>query len=122
MGKRYCQKRTTQGDPTSMGIYALWVTPLLYFFYEFMLTNKYRSKDVAFADDLRVSENIKEIKQYWELLFQVGPKYGNYPNLIVKEEHLDRAKLILKGSEVKIMKSGQRHSGAAIGSNEFKRE
>lgn len=52
----------------------------------------------------------------------MGPKYSNYPNLIAKEEHLDRAKLILKESEVKIMKSGQRHCGAAIGRKEFKRQ
>ena len=40
----------------------------------------------------------------------------------MKEKHLDRAKFIFKGSEVKITKSGQRHLGTAIKSNEFKRE
>ena len=38
----------------------------------------------------------------------------------MKEEHLDRAKFIFKGSEVKTTKSGQRHLGVAIGSKEFK--
>ena len=40
----------------------------------------------------------------------------------MREEHLDKAKFIFKGSEVKITKSGQRHLGAAIGSNKFKQE
>ena len=88
------------------------MTPLLQFLHEFKLTNERRSKEVAFADDLTVSGNIKEIKQYWELLLQIGPKYGYYPkssksHLIVKEEHLDRAKFMFTGSEAKITKSGQ---------------
>ena len=121
------KERTTLGDPTSMGTYALGVTLLLHFLHEFILINERRSKEVAFADDLIVVGNIKEIKQYWELLLQVSRKYGYYPkpsntHLIVKEEHLDKARFIFKGSEIKITKSSQRHLGAAIGSKEFKRE
>ena len=57
----------------------------------------------------------------------MGPKYGYYPkplnsNLIVKEEHFDKAKFIFKGSKVKITKSSQQRLGAAIGSKAFKRE
>ena len=104
---------TTQGDPTSMGTYALGVTPFR-FLHEFILINEHRSKE----DDLTVAE---------ELLLQVGPKYGYYPKpsksyLIVKEEHFDRAKFIFKEIEFKITKSGQRLLGAAIGNKEFKRE
>ena len=103
------------------------MTRLLHFLDEFILINKHRSEEVAFADDPTLAGNVKEIKQYWQLLLQVGPKYGYYPNpskshLIVKEEHLDRTKFIFKEIEVKITKSGQRHLGAAIGSKEFKRE
>ena len=103
---------TTQGDSTSMGTYALGVTPLLHFLHEFILMKEHRSKEVAFVDDLTVAGNIEEIKQYWELLVQVGPRDGYYPkpsksHLIVKEEHLGKTKFIFKGSEVKITKSGQ---------------
>ena len=85
------------------------VTPLLHFLHEFILINEHRSKEVAFADHLAAARNIKEIDQYWELLLQMGPKYGYYPepsksHPTVKEEHLDRAKLIFKGSEVKYYK------------------
>ena len=111
-GKEILSKKgTTQGDTKSMGTYALGVN-LFNFLHEFILINKDRSKEVAFADDLTVAGNIKEIKQYWELLLQVGPKYGYYPkpsksHLIVKEEHLDKAKFMFKRNEVKITNSGQ---------------
>ena len=118
---------TTQSDPTSMGTHALGVTLLLHFLHEFILISEYRSKEVAFADDLAVAGKIEKIKQCWELLLRVGPKYGYYPkpsksHLIMKEEHSGRSKFIFKGSEVKIAKSGQRHLGAAVGSKKFKRE
>ena len=70
---------TYQRDPTSMGTYALGLTPLLHFLHEFILINKRRSKEVAFGDDLTVVRNIKEIKQHLELLHHMGPKYGYYP-------------------------------------------
>ena len=113
-----------------MGTYALGVTPLLHFLHEFILINEHRSKEVTFADDLTVAGKIVEIKQYWELLLQVGPKYGYYlkpskSHLIVKEEHFGRAlysKVIFKGSEVKATKRGQWNLGAAIGKKEFKQE
>ena len=56
------KEEATQSDPTSMGIYALGVTPLLQFLHESILINEHRSKEVAFADDLTVAGNIKQIK------------------------------------------------------------
>ena len=110
-----------------MGTDALGVAPLLHFLREFILINEQRSKEVVFADDQTIAGNIKEIEQYWELLLQVGPKHGYYPKpsnsrLIVKEEHLNKAKFIFKGSEAEIAKISQQHLGVAVGSKEFKRE
>ena len=122
MGKRYCQKKNLLKAIQHLWEHTHWgTTPLLHFLHEFILINEHRSKEVPFTDDLTNAE----IKQYWELLLQVGPKYSHYPkpsksHLIVKEEHFDKAKFIFKGSEVKITKSGQRHLGAAIVSEEFK--
>ena len=60
VGKEILSKEgTTQGDPTSVGTYALVLTPLLHFLHEFILINEHRSKEVTFADDLTVAGNIK---------------------------------------------------------------
>ena len=37
------------------------------------------SKEVAFANDVAIAGNKKEIKKYRELLLQVFPKYVCYP-------------------------------------------
>ena len=121
-GKEILSKEgTSQGNSTSIGPYALGVTPLLRFLHEFILINEQKSKEIAFAHDLRAAGSIKKIKQYWELSTQVSPKYDYYPkpsksHLIVKEKHFDIAKFIFKGREVKIANNGQRFLGAAIGS------
>ena len=79
-----CTEGTIHRDPTSMGTYALeGGTPLLHFLREVILIIENRSKEVAFADDLTFPGNIKEIKQYWELLLQMGLKYNQ--NLYSKE-------------------------------------
>ena len=75
---------------------------------------------------------MKEIKQFWKLLglgntcntcyywqyLSCYPKPSK-SQLIMKEEHLDRAKFIFKGREVKITKSGQR-AAIAIWSSDCK--
>jgi len=119
------QEGTTQGDPTSMGTYALGLTPLLNFLNEFIILNEHGSKEVAFADDLTAAGKVEEIKAYWDILIDMGPKYGYHPkpsksHLIVKEKYLELAKQTFCASEIKITISGQRHLGAAIGSGDYR--
>ena len=45
------RKGTIQGDPTTMGAYALCVTPIIHFIGKFLFINEHRSKEVAFTDD-----------------------------------------------------------------------
>ena len=82
---------TTQGDPTAMVAYALGVTPLIHFLHKYISMNKHRCKEVAFAVDFTIAENIEGIRSYWELLQLVGPLYGYFPKpckpyLVVKEQ------------------------------------
>ena len=70
---------TTQGDPTAMAAYALGVTTLIQFLIEFININEHHSKEVAFADDFTVAGKVKEIKDYWDALLQIGPLFGYLP-------------------------------------------
>ena len=116
---------TTQGDPTTMAAYAIGMTPLLMFLLEYITSNNNTTKHVAFADDFTVAGKIPEIKDYWDSICNIGPKYGYFPKpeksyLIVKDDHLLKANSIFKHSNVKITSTGQRHLGAVIGSLNYK--
>ena len=53
-GEILSKEGTTQGDPTSMGAYALDILPMLHSLLDFVLTNDLQNREVAFADDLTV--------------------------------------------------------------------
>ena len=81
---------TTQGDPTAMGAYALGILPFIKFLLEFINLNEMNAKEVVFADDLSVAGSFNSIKDYWDKLTAIGPKYGYFPKpmksyMIVKE-------------------------------------
>ena len=91
-GKILSSEGTTQGGPTAMGAYALGVLPLIKFPLEFINLNKVTAKEVVFADDFSVAGNLNGIKDYWDKLTAIGPKYGYFPKptkyyLIVKEKN-----------------------------------
>ena len=50
------------------------------------------AKQVVFADDFSVAGSLNSIKDYWDKLIAIGPKYGYFPKptksyLIVKERN-----------------------------------
>ena len=50
------------------------------------------AKQVVFADDFSVAGSLNSIKDYWDKLTAIGPKYGYFPKptksyLIVKERN-----------------------------------
>ena len=82
-------------------------------------------KHVAYADDLTGAGKIENIKEWWERIETLGPGIGYNPNarksvLIVKPEHYDRAVETFAGTDIVVTKDGQKHLGAAIGTEEFK--
>ena len=74
-----------------MGAYVLSILPLIKFLLEFINLNEMKTKKVVFAEDLSVAGNFNSIKDCWEQLIAIGPKYGYFPKptkfyLIVKEK------------------------------------
>ena len=63
-GESPSKEGTTQGDPTSMGAYALGILPLLQFLLDFISVNQLNAKEVAFADDFLVAGKLSSIKYY----------------------------------------------------------
>ena len=100
---------TTQGDPIAIAVYALGLGPLLTQLILPVLHQDINNlpqvpkrndncvKHVAYADDLAGGGSIDNIKRWWDIIEILSPKIRYFANadkswLIVKEEHLDKAK------------------------------
>lgn len=115
---------TTQGDPLGMAIYAIGLTPLLD---RMKNIADIDMKLVAFADDLTAVGNFSTIRKWWDELIVEGPKFGYQPQpkkswLIVKDKNIEGAKTHFKETNIQITCTGERHLGAVIGSETFRKE
>ena len=113
-----------------MAVYALALRPLLRTLIleqqKQTQVGKDKVKQVAYADELAAGGKLENIKIWWDLLTNLGPKIGYFPNsskswLNVKENMMENAKQLLKNSGIKITSSGKRHLSAVIGSTDFRR-
>ena len=114
---------TTQGDPVAMAMYALGLSVLQ----DEIRYSKTQVKQVAYADDLSGAGKISDLREWWDTVNTTGPEIGYIPNatksvLIVKPEHYDHAAETFGGSGVIVTKDGQRHLGAVIGTEAYKKE
>ena len=83
----------------------------------------HKTKLVAYANELTAAERISELKVCWNNLMKRRPKFGYYAQpskslLIVKEKHVETAKLIVNNGKVNIATDGKRHLDVII-SSEF---
>jgi len=113
---------TTQGDPLSMGIYALSIQPLIISLQAFS-----DAKQCWFADDASGIGKVEDVKKWWEVLNRYGPELGYYPNakkcwIIVKPEKEDIVKEMFKDTPINVTVEGHKHLGAALGSRSFLEE
>ena len=118
---------TRQGDPKSMGAYALGILPLLQFQLDLISVNKLYAKGVGFADNITVAGKLSSIKDYWSQLTSIGPKYGYFPKasksyLVVKQDQLPNATPLFDNSNVNTRVEEKRYLGAIVGSETYKRE
>ena len=95
-----------------LGAYALGILSLIKFLLEFIKLNEINSKEVDFADDFSVAGNLNSIKDYWDKLTAISPKYRYFPKptksyLIVKEKKLKEAQNLFANSGVNITSEGK---------------
>ena len=113
-----------------MAFYALSLAPLLKHLSGI-------SKQVWYADDATGCDSIDRLKSWYDTLLIKGPIYGYYPKpakciLVVKPEHIERARAVFKGTGVDVQSDGAkdtgveltvegtRHLGAAVGTPGFR--
>ena len=120
------EEGTTQGDVTAMAMYAIGIRPLIDILHG--KTDASKCQQLWYADDSTAAGQLREMKKWWDLLYNVGPKYGYHPKasktiLIVKNrEFYDEAVKLFEATGVKITLTGERHLGAVIGSESFRKE
>ena len=110
-----------------MGAYELGILPLIKFLLEFVNLDEINAKEVAFANNFYVTGSLNSIKDYWDKLTTIGPKYGYFPKskksyLIVKEKKLLETQNIFANPRVNITAEGKRYLVAVIGSTEYRDE
>ena len=113
----YSQEGTTQGDPLSMPVYALATLPLIN-----QLPQSVRQ--VWYADDATAVGSVANLRDWWDSIKVLGPKFGYFPNsgktwLVTKEEFQQQAVSVFEGTNVNITTSGRLHLGVPVGSKEY---
>ena len=82
---------------------------------------------IWYADDAAAGGSLQSLCSWWNHLTALGPDYADYgyfPNavktcLIVKPQHLRKARALFHGTGVVITAAGKRHLGSAIGTYDF---
>ena len=108
---------TTQGDPLAMAMYAIGTQPLI-------RRLDGIAKQVWYADDSAAGSSIKRLREWWDLLEEIGPLYGYFPNsskthIITKPKHAESAREVFQGTGITITAEGRRYLGGALGSTSF---
>ena len=113
----YSREGVTQGDPLSMCFYAIALLPVV---------RSLRSHDKWmqswYADDSACVGRLSNIKEWFELLSERGPRYGYYPEpsksvLVVDQRYKDEAASVFEGTGVSVV-TGHRFLGGFVGDRE----
>ena len=114
----------TQGDVAAMQMYGISMRPLIDSLGEG--TDPKNARQAWYADDATATGTLEELLKWWNLLCELGPNYGYYPNssktvLILKSDSLTaKADELFGKTGVKITSQGERHLGAVIGTTTFR--
>lgn len=73
----FFQSEKTEGDPLAMPMYAMATIPLIK-----KLKDKVNDiNQVWYADDASEGGKIKRLREWWDQLNAIGPKFGYFPNV-----------------------------------------
>ena len=120
----WSKEGTTQGDNAAMAMYGLGVKPLIDELSTVCSPNE--MCQVWYADDSSGGGKLLKIKQWLDIIKEKGPKHGYFAKLsktiliLKSEEYLEQANELFKDYGITITLEGNRHIGAAIGSDAFK--
>lgn len=109
---------TTQGDPLAMAFFAIASVPLI------TAVAVDRVTQVWFADDAASGGKLVPLREWWNKLLDLGPKYGYFPNvgktyLVVKPEKHEEARAVFQGTNITICQTGKCYLGGTLGSDAF---
>ena len=110
----------TQGDPLAMAMYAIRTLLLITQLQGIV-------KQCWYADDSTSGGDLCRLRQWWDLLLLLGPRYGYFPNrvkswLVMKEGAEDTARKVFADSDILITTDGHRCLGGVIGSEAFEQQ
>ena len=108
---------TTQGNPLAMAMYAIGTQPLIHRLDDI-------AKQVWYADDSTAGSSIKSLREWWDLLEEIGPLYGDFPNhcktlIIAKPEYVETAREVFQDTGITIPTEGSHYLGGALGPTSF---
>ena len=89
---------TIQGDPKEMVIYTIVIISVILTLVEETSQVDNTTKTAAYADDLTAAETNVHLRNCWDTLCRLGPKFSYFPEgskswLIVKEKIVQKASL-----------------------------
>lgn len=118
----FSKEGVTQGDPLSMYMFGLGTLPLILFLSSKLPT----SLQLWYADDSSFIAGFNVIQDYFNLLKDVGPKIGYFPQeskcvLVVKESQYDRSREVFSENDFKFQ-TGSCFLGAFIGDKSLKND
>ena len=78
------------------------------------------AKQVWYADDSAAGSSLERLRRWWDLLKEIGPLYGYFPNsskthVLAKSQHTEAAKEIFKDTGITVSTEGERYLGGAMG-------
>ena len=78
-GEIQSMEGTTQGDPRSMAIHAFAIIPLVLILVAEANQVDNTTKAGGYADNLTAVGTVVSLRNWWETLWRLGPKFGYFP-------------------------------------------